>query len=68
MQDVKNTFNATRLNICPIVFLRDDIYALIKDADKNKWRDFKIEIESSAEKIKRLLAYRISKDVMLKKN
>ncbi len=62
VQDVKYTFNSTRINICPIVFLRDDIYALIKDADKNKWRDFKIEIEWSAEKIKKMLAYRISKD------
>ncbi|MBK7434402.1 MAG: hypothetical protein IPI66_11190 [Chitinophagaceae bacterium] len=65
VQDVKYTFNSTRVNICPIVFLRDDIYSLIKDADKNKWRDFKIEIEWSAEKIKKLLAYRISKDANL---
>jgi cold shock CspA family protein len=62
VQDVKYTFNSTRVNICPIVFLRDDIYALIKDADKNKWRDFKIEIEWTTEKIKKLLAYRITKD------
>jgi len=63
VQDVKYTFNGTKVNICPIVFLRDDIYSLIKDADKNKWRDFKIEIEWNAEKIKKLLAYRISKDI-----
>ncbi len=68
VQDVKYTFNSTKINICPIVFLRDDIYSLIKDADKNKWRDFKIEIEWSADKIKRLLAYRISKDAELDKS
>lgn len=62
VQDVKYTFNTTKIKICPVVFLRDDIYSLIKDADKNKWRDFKIEIEWSAQKIKKLLAYRISKD------
>ena len=62
VQDIKSTFNSTKINICPIIFLRDDIYTLIKDADKNKWRDFKIEIEWTAEKIKKLLAWRISRD------
>ena len=62
VQDVKYTFLSTRIKIFPIVFLRDDIYSLIKDADKNKWRDFKIEIEWSTEMIKRLLAYRLSVD------
>jgi len=62
VQDIKGTFISTKVNVCPVIFLRDDIYALIKDADKNKWRDFKIEIEWSEEKIKKLLAYRISKD------
>lgn len=65
VQDVKYTFNSTKINISPIVFLRDDIYSLIKDADKNKWRDFKIEIEWTADKIKKMLAYRISKDAQL---
>lgn len=63
VQDIKYTLSATNLNILPVVFLRDDIYSLIKDADKNKWRDFKIEIEWNSEKIKQLLAYRISKDI-----
>jgi hypothetical protein len=62
VQDIKSTFNSTRLNICPIIFLRDDIYSLVKDADKNKWRDFKIEIDWNTEKIKRLIAHRISID------
>ncbi len=67
VQDIIYTFSSTKINICPIVFLRDDIYTLIKDADKNKWRDFKIEIEWTAEKIKKLIAYRISKDAGLDK-
>lgn len=62
VQDIKSFFRNSSINICPVVFLRDDIYSLIKDSDKNKWRDFKIEIEWNAEKIKRLLAYRISRD------
>ncbi|MCZ8286828.1 MAG: hypothetical protein O9353_15345, partial [Bacteroidia bacterium] len=49
-------------NIRPVVFLRDDIYALVKDSDKNKWRDYKIEVEWNAKKLKDLLAFRITKD------
>lgn len=61
-QDVKSVFNHEK-NIFPVVFLRDDIYALIKDSDKNKWRDYKLEIEWNESKLKKLLAYRISKDI-----
>ncbi|WP_286776842.1 P-loop ATPase, Sll1717 family [Sphingobacterium sp. UBA2074] len=63
VQDINSTFIGTNKNIKPIVFLRDDIYALIKDSDKNKWRDYKIEIEWNDLKLKNLLAFRISKDV-----
>ena len=62
VQDIKSIFKSSKINICPVIFLRDDIYSLIQDADKNKWRDFKIEIEWNADKLKKLLAYRISKD------
>lgn len=62
VQDIKSTFIDAELNIKPIVFLRDDIYTLIKDSDKNKWRDFKIEIEWNERKLKDLLAFRITKD------
>lgn len=62
VQDVKNVFFESGLNIRPVVFLRDDIYMTIKDADKNKWSDLMIELEWTKDKIKKLLAYRISKD------
>jgi hypothetical protein len=68
VQDIKYTFNSSNLSICPVVFLRDDIYSLVKDADKNKWRDFKIEIDWNTEKIKRLIAHRISRDAGLTEN
>lgn len=63
VQDIKSTFLDSNKNIKPIVFLRDDIYALIKDADKNKWRDYKVDIEWTENKLKDLLAFRISKDI-----
>lgn len=62
VQDVKATFLDSKTHIMPVVFLRDDIYALINDSDKNKWSDLKLEIEWSKERLKSLLAYRISKD------
>lgn len=62
VQDIKATFMGTNRKIMPVVFLRDDIYALINDSDKNKWSDLKIELDWTKDKIKALLAYRISKD------
>lgn len=62
VQDVKTTFRDTKLNIMPIVFLRDDIYTRLNDADKNKWSDFKIDLDWNTYRIKQLLAFRISKD------
>lgn len=62
IQDVKATFLNSNRQIMPIVFLRDDIYALINDSDKNKWSDLKLELEWTKERLKSLLAYRISKD------
>ena len=62
VQDVRNTFRASSLHIMPIVFLRDDIYARLNDADKNKWSDFKIDLDWNTHKIKRLISFRIAKD------
>lgn len=63
VQSVRSTFINSGFKIFPIVFLRDDIYAQIKDADKNKWSDFKHNLEWNQVDIKNLLAYRISKEI-----
>lgn len=63
VQDVKNFFSDKKNIINPVVFLRDDIYSIIRDADKNKWTDFKIDIDWDKEKIKKMIAYRISKAI-----
>lgn len=62
VQDVKNTFRNSTLNILPIVFLRDDIYARLNDADKNKWSDFEVDLDWNTHKIKQLISFRISQD------
>lgn len=65
VQDIKSIFRFSNLKIHPVIFLRDDIYNLIKDPDKNKWSDFKIEIDWDENKMKRLIAFRISKAISL---
>jgi hypothetical protein len=47
--------------IRPIVFLRDDIYDLIQNQDRNKWDDLAIRLDWSAEALERLLAFRASR-------
>ena len=61
VQDIKSIFRNTDFNIYPVVFLRDDIYSLIKDSDKNNWSDFKVDLNWNEIKIKQMLAYRISR-------
>lgn len=62
VQNIKSIFQSSRFCIKPIVFLRSDIYELIKDADKNKWSDYKIDIDWDKDRLKEMLAYRISQD------
>lgn len=62
VQDIRTIFSEqpdTRLY--PIVFLRDDIYEIVQDSDKNKWGDFRVDLFWDHEKIRRLIAFRISR-------
>src|ERR1035438_3153523 len=61
IQDVRSTFLDKKHRIFPVIFLRDDIYDFIRDADKNKWEDFKVSLEWDTTKIQDLLAFRISR-------
>lgn len=60
VQDIKATL-PREASVHPIVFLRDDIYELILDADKNKWADFKLDLNWDLTRMKSLLAFRISR-------
>jgi hypothetical protein len=59
VQDVRTTFEK-KLRIYPVIFLRDDIYELVQDSDKNKWGDSRVDLNWDTEKITRLIAFRIS--------
>ncbi|TPL81208.1 hypothetical protein FJ941_16395 [Mesorhizobium sp. B2-3-13] len=61
VQDVKSRFGHSTHGILPIIFLRDDIYDILQDADKNKWKDFEFDLEWNNSDIRQMLAYRLSK-------
>lgn len=60
VQDVRSVFGAP-YKLFPVVFLRDDIYDLLIDNDRNKWDDLKVPLTWDERSIKELLAFRISK-------
>lgn len=59
VQDVRSRFK--KWKFYPIVFLRDDIYSVLQDPDKNKWSDYLIELSWDKDSIKNLMAFRISR-------
>ncbi|MDO9693774.1 MAG: cold shock domain-containing protein [Candidatus Latescibacteria bacterium] len=62
VQDVRANlpgFGST--GVFPIIFLRDDIYELVQDSDKNKWGDFKVDLNWDYNKIQKVMAFRISR-------
>jgi hypothetical protein len=64
VQDIKKIFSdKAKFKILPVIFLRDDIYEIIQDSDKNKWNDFKIELSWDKEKIQKLIAFRITRAI-----
>ena len=62
VQDIRTTFSSPEASrIFPVIFLRDDIYDIVKDADKNKWGDFRVDLNWDSERIKRLISFRLSR-------
>lgn len=62
VQDIRTIFDENYgMKLYPVIFLRDDIYEIVQDADKNKWGDFRVDLNLDYEKIKQLIAFRISR-------
>lgn len=59
VQDIRSIFANSFIKVWPVVFLRQDIFSLIKDSDKNKWSDSIINIIWDELKIKQMLAHRL---------
>lgn len=60
-QDVRSKFSGREFY--PVIFLRDDIYDILVDPDKNKWVDFKADLGWNEDSLKNLLAFRISRAI-----
>jgi hypothetical protein len=58
-QDIRSKFKEK--HIYPLILLRDDIYDLIKDNDKTKWKDFSETLDWNENSIKKLLAFRFTR-------
>ena len=59
IQDIKNTLSDDA-EIYPIVFLREDIFNMIIDPDKNKWHDYIISLKWDIAKIRNMLKHRLA--------
>lgn len=50
-----------RTQVVPLVFLRDDIFDLCRDPDKNKWLDRSLVLNWDVSSLKKLIAFRLSR-------
>ena len=60
VQDIKAYFKDSNLKIRPIIFLGSDIYSFIRDSDKNKWSDYKIDLTWNSDKLYKMICHRMS--------
>ena len=59
VQDIRACFKDTSVNIRPIIFLRSDIYSIIKDPDKNKWGEYIVNLSWTPESLYKMLCHRL---------
>lgn len=59
VQDITSTLPQDT-KVYPIVFLREDIFNLITDPDKNKWHDYLVNLKWDVAKIRNMLKHRLS--------
>jgi len=60
VQNVRRSLSP-QANVIPLVFLRDDIFDLCRDPDKNKWLDRAIVLDWNVPSLKNLMGYRLSR-------
>lgn len=60
-QEIHSYFSKRTKKVYPVVFLRDDIFDLLRDHDKPKWSDKSVDLNWSSTSLKDLLSFRISK-------
>lgn len=60
-QDIRAAIPSPTFRVFPVIFLRDDIYNVLKDPDKTKWSDLARELDWTEDRIKQLLAFRLAR-------
>lgn len=59
-QNIRAEFSGTRAKIRPIIFLRDDIFDLCRDVDKNKWLDRAVTLKWDESQLRQMTKHRLS--------
>jgi len=59
-QNIRAEFSGARTKIRPVIFLRDDIFDLCRDVDKNKWLDRAITLKWDEGQLRQMTKYRLS--------
>lgn len=62
VQDIRKRLSRN-IKVKPIVFIRDDIYDVMTNNDRNKWDDLCLKLDWSEGMLQRLLAFRISRAI-----
>lgn len=63
VQVIRTEFSNTGTNIRPIIFLRDDIFDLCRDVDKNKWLDRAITLNWNESQLRELINFRLARAI-----
>lgn len=63
VHSIKESFIGKQTKIYPVIFLRDDIFRNIRDNDRTKWGDLSIELDWDRDKIRKLIAFRITRTI-----
>lgn len=66
VQVIRTEFSNTDTNIRPVIFLRDDIFDLCRDVDKNKWLDRAVTLSWNEAQLRDLLQFRLARAIETK--
>lgn len=61
VQNIRAEFSGSTAKIRPLIFLRDDIFELCRDNDKNKWLDRAVVLKWDENQLRHLTKFRLSK-------
>ena len=64
VQIVRSIFSNSDINVRPIIFLRDDIFDLCRDVDKNKWLDRAVTLRWDMRQLRNLINFRLSQALL----